>query len=56
MYSALSNLNTMTEVPLSKAPNPELLLNEGTHNLKKYIKLDGGNVEIRLNWNKECGV
>ncbi len=22
----------------------------------KYIKLDGGNVEIRLNWNNECGV
>ncbi len=25
MYSALSTLNTTTEVPLSKAPNPELL-------------------------------
>ncbi len=23
---------------------------------KKGIKLDGGNVGIRLNWNKECGV
>ncbi len=25
MYNALSALNTMTEVPLSKAPNPQLL-------------------------------
>ncbi len=25
MYSALSTLNTTTEVPLSKAPNPQLL-------------------------------
>ncbi len=25
MYSALSTLNTTTEVPLSKAPNPHLL-------------------------------
>ncbi len=25
MSSALSTLNTMTEVPLSKAPNPQLL-------------------------------
>ncbi len=25
MYSALSSFNTMTEVPLSKAPNPQLL-------------------------------
>ncbi len=25
MYSALSTLNTMTEMPLSKAPNPQLL-------------------------------
>ncbi len=25
MYSALSTFNTMTEVPLSKAPNPQLL-------------------------------
>ncbi len=23
---------------------------------KKDIKLDGGKVGIRLNWNKECGV
>ncbi len=27
-----------------------------TNDLKKYIKLDWGNVGIRLNWNKECGV
>ncbi len=25
MYNALSTLNTTTEVPLSKAPNPQLL-------------------------------
>ncbi len=25
MYSALSTINTMTEVPLSKVPNPQLL-------------------------------
>ncbi len=25
MYSALSTFNTMTEMPLSKAPNPQLL-------------------------------
>ncbi len=25
MYSALSIINTTTEVPLSKAPNPQLL-------------------------------
>ncbi len=32
------------------------LLYEWTDDLKKDIKLDGGNVGIRFNWNKECGV
>ncbi len=31
-------------------------MNEWTNDLKKDIKLDWGNVGIRLNWNKECGV
>ncbi len=31
-------------------------MNKWTNDLKKDIKLDEGNVGIRLNWNKECGV
>ncbi len=31
-------------------------MNEWTNDLKKDIKLDGGNVGIKLNWNKDCGV
>ncbi len=35
MYSALFTFNTMTEVPLSKAPNPQLL--PGRRNIKKWL-------------------
>ncbi len=31
-------------------------MNEWKNYLKKDIKLEGGNVGIRLNWNKEGGV
>ncbi len=47
MYSALSTLNTTTEVPLSKAPNPQLL--PGRRNINGcplYVwTLDGLNAE-----------
>ncbi len=34
MYSALSTLNTTTELPLSKTPNPQLL--PGRHSINGY--------------------
>ncbi len=37
MYRALSTLNTTTEVPLSKAPNPQLLPGRCSTVLRVYV-------------------